>query len=219
MLKGIIFDMDGVLVDNTEYHARAFDVFLKRHGIEKKFTSEYLGRTNDYALNSLMPEKVKEKGLRPLSDEKEAIYRELARKGLKPMKGLNRIVENARQLGIRCAVGSSGCMANIEFVTDEICGIRESIDVICCEDDVTEGKPSPEVYLKCCERLGLAPSECIVFEDSEAGIEAGHRAGCKVVALTTSHPREKLEQTHADMIADDFDCVGIEELKKLAEKA
>lgn len=214
MLRGIIFDMDGVLVDNAEFHVRAFEMFQQRYGVGKPFTTDLFGRTNKAILEILMPETVAEKGWHTLSQEKEEVYRNEFREQLKPVEGLLDLLAACKAEGIKCAIGSSACKENVEFIID-LFGLEDYIDAWCCEDDVTLGKPDPEVYLKSIAKLGLTPADCVVFEDATAGITAGNRAGCKVVALTTSNPRELLEKTEADMIIDDFRDISIERLRKL----
>ena len=214
MLRGIIFDMDGVLVDNAEFHIRAFDIFQRRYGINKPFTVDLFGRTNKAILEKLMPETVADKGWHTLSQEKEEIYRNEFREQLKPVEGLLDLLAACKAEGIKCAIGSSACKENIEFIIG-LFGLSDYIDAWCCEDDVTFGKPDPEVYLKSIAKIGLSPEECVVFEDATAGITAGNRAGCKVVALTTSNPRERLENTEADLIIDDFRDISLEHLRKL----
>lgn len=206
--------MDGVLVDNAEFHVRAFEIFQQRYGVGKPFTVDLFGRTNKAILEILMPEVVAVKGWHALSQEKEEVYRTEFREQLKPVAGLLDLLAACKSAGIKCAVGSSACRENVEFILD-IFGIGGYIDAWCCEDDVTLGKPDPEVYLKSSAKIGLSPQECVVFEDATAGITAGSRAGCKVVALTTSNPRETLEKTEADMIIDDFRDISIERLREL----
>ena len=142
------------------------------------------------------------------------MYRNEFREQLKPVEGLLDLLASCKAEGIKCAIGSSACKENVEFIID-LFGLEDYIDAWCCEDDVTLGKPDPEVYLKSIAKLGLTPADCVVFEDATAGITAGNSAGCKVVALTTSNPRELLEKTEADMIIDDFRDISIERLRKL----
>ncbi len=215
MLKGLIFDMDGVLVDNAAMHIRAFEIFLKRYGVTRPLTPDMFGRTNKYIFNLLFPEMVAKHGLRAVSQEKEKIYRDEFRDELKPVPGLIELLEACRREGIKCAIGSSAIRENVEFII-ELFGIGKYIDVWCCEDDVRIGKPEPEVYLKCQALLGLAPEECIVFEDAEAGVTAGVRAGSKVVALTTSLDRATLERGEASLIIDDFRDITLDALRALA---
>ena len=103
---------------------------------------------------------------------------------------------------------------NVDFVLDK-CNIARHFSAIVAGDEVTNCKPHPEIYLTAAAKLGLKPSECVVFEDAEAGIEAAHRAGIKVIALATTFDREFLAQTDADFIVDDFRDVTIEMLREL----
>lgn len=219
MLKGLLFDMDGVLVDNLDVHKRAFRLFFSRYGVDKSIEelSRMFGKGNDDIMRELMPADVVERvGLRELGYEKEAIYREIYAPTIAPTRGLTEFLSESRRRGLKCAVGSSGCMANVDFVLDG-CGIRDSFEAVVAGDRVSRCKPDPEIYLTAAAALGLAPVECIVFEDAEAGIEAGKRAGMKVVALSTTFPADFLRDTAADLIVDDFTQVDIDMLAGLAE--
>lgn len=211
--------MDGVLVDNLDVHKRAFRLFFSRYGVDKSIEelSRMFGKGNDDIMRELMPADVVERvGLRELGYEKEAIYREIYAPTIAPTRGLTEFLSESRRQGLKCAVGSSGCMANVDFVLDG-CGIRDSFEAVVAGDRVSRCKPDPEIYLTAAAALGLAPAECIVFEDAEAGIEAGKRAGMKVVALSTTFPADFLRDTAADLIVDDFTQVDIDMLAGLAQ--
>lgn len=105
----------------------------------------------------------------------------------------------------RCAVGSSGCRENVDFVLSN-CGITDYFSCIVSGDRVTRCKPDPEIYLLAAEGLHLPSAECLVFEDARVGITAARRAGAgRIVALATTLPRHTLAtQTEADVVIDDF---------------
>ena len=220
MKKALLFDMDGTLVDNTEAHMRAFGIFCGRYGVEgwRERLKQGIGMGNDDIMRLVMPEEViRKRGFAALADEKEAIYREIYAPEIRPVEGLRELLERLRAAGVRCAVGSSGCKANVDFVLDG-CGIREYFDARISGDMVTRCKPDPEIYLKAAAALGCEPAECVVVEDAKAGIESARRAGAgRVVALTTTLPREELErETSADMIVDTFaDFAGEESFAEL----
>jgi len=218
MLKGVIFDMDGVLVDNTAVHIEAFDIFCRRYGIEnwQSKIANFYGMGNDDIMSALLPENIRsEKSLKEWGLEKEAVYREIYATRIKPLDGLCNMLAAIKSAEILCAVGSSACRENVEFVLDK-CNIGEYFDLKICGDDVTRCKPDPEIYLTVTDKLGLRPSECLVFEDSKAGIEAGKRAGMVVVALATSLSREVLErETNADRIIDDFNGITVAEMSRM----
>lgn len=219
MLKGVLFDMDGVLVNNLEVHREAFAEFFRRYGVERTFDelNRVFGKGNDDIMGELMPREVVERvGIRELGYEKEAIYREIYAPRITPQPGLKTFLAACEEQGLKCAVGSSGYMANVDFVLDR-CDIRRYFEATVAGDQVTRCKPDPEIYLTAAANLGLEPCECIVFEDAEAGIEAAQRAGIKVVALATTFSREFLEGTHPDMIIDDFRDVTIADIRALVE--
>lgn len=219
MLKGVLFDMDGVLVNNLEIHRQAFAEFFCRYGVERTFDelSRVFGKGNDDIMGELMPADVVERvGIRQLGYEKEAIYREIYAPIITPQPGLLAFLAECEREGLRSAVGSSGYKANVDFVLDK-CNIRRYFEATVAGDEVTRCKPDPEIYLTAAAKLGLAPCECIVFEDAEAGIEAAKRAGMKVVALATTFDREFLATTDADMIIGDFRDISVEQLRTLVE--
>lgn len=208
MKKAALFDMDGTLVDNTLAHMRAFEIFCARYGVTgwKEKLSQAFGMGNDDIMRLIMPaELIRERGLASLAEEKEAIYREIYAPEIRPVEGLVPLLESLRAAGVRCAVGSSGCRANVDFVLEK-CRIGEFFDARISGDRVTRCKPDPEIYLTAAAALGMAPADCVVFEDAKAGIESARRAGVgRVVALATTLPREMLErETDADVIGETF---------------
>lgn len=217
MKKAALFDMDGTLVDNTLAHMRAFEIFCARYGVTgwKEKLSQAFGMGNDDIMRLIMPaELIRERGLASLAEEKEAIYREIYAPEIRPVEGLVPLLESLRAAGVRCAVGSSGCRANVDFVLEK-CRIGEFFDARISGDRVTRCKPDPEIYLTAAAALGMAPAECVVFEDAKAGIESARRAGVGcVVALATTLPREVLErETDADVIGTTFaDLPGLDRL-------
>lgn len=217
MKKAALFDMDGTLVDNTLAHMRAFEIFCARYGVTgwKEKLSQAFGMGNDDIMRLIMPaELIRERGLASLAEEKETIYREIYAPEIRPVKGLVPLLESLRAAGVRCAVGSSGCRANVDFVLEK-CRIGEFFDARISGDRVTRCKPDPEIYLTAAAALGMAPAECVVFEDAKAGIESARRAGVgRVVALATTLPREVLErETDADVIGETFaDLPGLDRL-------
>ena len=201
--------MDGVLVDNMRIHARAYDIFYERHGVgnRQNVLKELSGLGNDEIMQRLFtPERLAELGgWRALSEEKEAIYRELYEPLIRPTAGLLDFLEALRREGIACAVGSSAEMRNIRFVFEK-CGIESYFQTVVSSEQVTRCKPDPEIYLTAAAALGVAPADCVIFEDAKAGLEAARRAGAgRIVALTTTLPRAVLErETPADMIVNNF---------------
>ena len=208
MIQGAIFDMDGVLVNNTPVHIRAFEIFCDRYGVrdwQSKLGNAY-GMGNDDIMRLILPEElIRTRGLAALADEKEAIYREIYAPDIRPVDGLVELLEKLHAAGIPCAVGSSGCKANVDFVLDK-CGLNPWFGVKISGDMVAHCKPDPEIYLTAAAALGVSPADCVIFEDARAGFEAARRAGAgRTVALTTTLPREVLEgESLADIVVDTF---------------
>ncbi len=203
MIKAVIFDMDGVLVDNGDMHIRAFEIWSERHS--QKFDREKLhslfGMGNNDIFRLMYDIPMTDQQIAEYAEEKEAIYREILEKEIKPVEGLIDFLEDLSSHNIMCAVGSSGMKKNVDMVLDR-CGIRKYFTVIVNGDMLTKTKPDPEVYLKCAEKLGVATSECIVCEDAFSGIKAARAAGMKVIALTTSYRRDLIKDY--DYLIDNF---------------
>jgi beta-phosphoglucomutase len=196
-MKGIIFDMDGVLIDSAEAHFHAWHSLGKEIGTPH--TREFFNSTFGMHNNQIMPRWLGA-SLDPgdgqrLAERKEVIFREVVSQHLTALPGAQEFVAAAREAGYLCAVGSSGPRRNVETALD-ILGIRHLFHHLATGDDVTEGKPHPEVFLMAAAGLGLKPSRAVVIEDAPQGVEAGLAAGCPVVALTTSRPGEDLRGAH-----------------------
>lgn len=203
MIKGVIFDMDGVLVDNSAIHVEAFVEWCKRRNID--FASEKLialfGLGNDDILKVVMNnDNLTKEEIDLYANEKEAIYREMFEATIEPMGGLIELLKQLKERGVKIAVGSSGMRKNVNFVLDR-CGIASYFDAIADGDMVVRAKPDPEVFLKAASLLGLEPAECLVFEDSFAGVKAARSAGMKVIVLTTTYAAERHDD-YDDLIAD-----------------
>lgn len=199
--------MDGVLVDNRDVHIEAFMIFCRRYSLHlsrQKLMSVF-GMGNDEIIPLLLPaDLVASKGVEVLANEKEQIYREIFADTIRPVKGLTQLLADLQRTGIKCAVGSSGQSANVNYVLEK-CGISDKFSAIANGDMVTRCKPDPEVFLLAASLLGLDPADCLVFEDSFAGIQAARSASMKVIALATTFSREELAQgSDNDMIIGNF---------------
>ena len=217
MIKGLIFDMDGTLIQNMPYHMKAFDVQAERHGykLTQPVSNRFYGRHNDEIfLNVVEPWVVEKYGLQFLSEEKEAIYRELYAGNVRLTDGLEALIADAKANGVKCYIGSAGPRVNLELIWQGA-ELDDKIDGYICGDDVVNFKPHPEIFLKCCERMGLQPEECIVFEDALSGIKAGVAAGCNVIALSTTAKPEDLAVEGLKYIVPNFEGMTIESLSKL----
>ncbi len=214
MKKAVIFDMDGVLVDNSSIHFEAFVIFCKRYGMTMTTDAlkPYFGMGNDEIIPGLFGRAIEPEELDRLASEKEAIYREIFAERIKPMTGLIDMLEALKSKGVKIAVGSSGNKENVDFVISK-CGIASYFDAIANGDMISNAKPDPEVFLLAAKLLDVAPEDCVVFEDSFAGIAAARSANMNVVALTTTYTRE--EHKDYDSIIDDFTQITADQVLNL----
>jgi HAD superfamily hydrolase (TIGR01509 family) len=188
-----IFDMDGVIVDNHQWHFEAWFEFGRRHGlnISQEEFSRYFGSTNHLVLKSLFGDTISEQEITTMGNEKEAIYRELYRPFIKPVDGLPLFLQNASDRGIPMALATSAPFENVKF-TLEATGLKRYFNVITDSSMVSRGKPDPQVYQVTAAKLGVQPSECIVFEDSVPGILSAKSAGMRVIGVATTHKSDEL---------------------------
>ena len=213
----VLFDMDGVLVDNTDFHINAWLQFAPRHGYpltKHRYLENINGRVSADAMAYAFGRPVPSDELVVLTEEKEGIYRELYGPHLRPTAGLVPFLDALRASNVRLAVGTSAPVSNVEFTLDGL-SIRAYFDAVVDSSMIRHGKPNPEIYLTAADRVGVDPARCVVFEDALAGIEAGVRAGMAVVALTTTHTRDELANTGAALIVADFTELSVDTVRAL----
>jgi beta-phosphoglucomutase len=186
-IQAFIFDMDGTLVDNADFHTQAWAELLNEIGIGIEPVDLHrlnAGKTNAETLRALLGDGLTETELKDLSRRKESLYREAYRPHLQAVPGLYSFLFQARSLGVSMAVASSADEQNIAMILDGL-GIRDYFTAVVGAEDVQNSKPHPEMFLTAARRLGVTPQDCLVFEDSPAGIESARRAGMRTVVLTT----------------------------------
>jgi beta-phosphoglucomutase len=183
-----LFDMDGVIIDSNPLHRDAWIAFNRRYGVEttEAMLAAMYGKRNDeivrhYFGGDLADEEVVARGA-----AKEALYREMLHGRLEQMlvPGLREFLEEYRV--VTMGIASNAEPANVELIV-EAAGIRPYFRAIVDGHQVLHPKPDPEVYLKVAGLLGVAPANCIVFEDSQTGVDAGIAAGMRVVGFRTTH--------------------------------
>lgn len=218
MNLAVIFDMDGVITDSNPYHKRAWEIFCKKYGVElteEDLQQHVYGQTNKHALKHIFSDDLPPEDHDRYAEEKEALYRELHEPEMELAPGLKDFLKMLKQHQVQTAVATSAPTENLNFTLDRL-GIRDYFDQLIDISGVKNGKPDPEIYLKAAKALGVEPERCIVMEDSAPGVEAGQRAGMKVIGLTTTHSREEL--SHTDLVIDDFRGLTMEKLQRLLEE-
>jgi beta-phosphoglucomutase len=204
---GVIFDMDGVLADTAPQHFQSWQAIEPHLGVRVSYDDFRIafGRPNHEGIPILLHREVTPEELKEIDRLKEAAFRDIARKSLKPLPGVVRLIKELSASGFRLAVGSSGPRENIEMVLDAL-GVASYFGAIVSGWDVTRGKPDPEVFLKAAARIRVDPPCCVVLEDVPVGIEAAHAAGMKCIAVTTTRPAEDLRS--ADRVVESIEEVS-----------
>lgn len=197
-MKGVIFDWDGVVIDSSAEHERAWEILAEE--ISQPLPDGHFkcgfGKKNEVIIPEILGWTKNPAGIEKLAARKEAIYRDLVcQRGVQILPGARELLVALRNGGIPRAIGSSTPRQNLEAIFAAT-GLREFFDAVVCGDDVSHGKPAPDVFLLAAQKLGLAPADCLVIEDAHAGIEAAHRAGIPVLAVATTNPLADL--AHAD---------------------
>lgn len=213
---GVIFDMDGVLVASNPFHKEAIKQFCSKH--QKETTEEFLkervyGRTNKEWIPEVFGE-ISEEDAEELAEEKEGMFRELFDPEISVIAGLFDFLETLHQFGIKCVVATSAPKENADYILSEL-GIEKYFATVLDSSDVDRGKPEPEIYVKAAASIGFPPDRCIVFEDSLAGVEAGIRAGAKVIGVTSTHSAGEL--SNCDKVIADFNEISVEGLLKILQ--
>lgn len=226
MLKAIIFDCDGVIVDSEPHHLKAFQIILEAEGIvltEEVYYEKYLALDDKGLFEALLlahHRPVDNKILKRLILKKMPIYKKLAEEKLFIYPGVVSFVKKA--LGhYHLAIASGAFRGEIKFALDTG-GIRSAFPVIVSAQDVRQGKPHPESYLTALAKLNkllrteppIFASECVVIEDSLHGLQSARTAGMKCLAVCSSYPRDILEK-QADRVVDNLTEIEPQDLEAL----
>jgi beta-phosphoglucomutase len=213
-----IFDMDGTLIDNTPYHYKSWVALLKKYGKGELSRQTYYTEISGVPIMNTLKRIFagsNESELKGLLKEKEEFYRKEYAPYLVPINGLKNFLTGLKNDGIKMAMATSATVEDIDFILNRI-PIRDDFDEIVNSSMVSRPKPDPQIFLKAAQLLNMAPSNCIVFEDSLAGIKAANDAGMKVVAITTGHKAEDLHPV--DLVIDDYSELTAQRLATLFKK-
>lgn len=211
----LLFDMDGVIIDSNPAHKITIQQFCKTYNknlTDDEMRQHIYGRTNKEWIRHLFGEDLPDDQLKKYADEKEFLFRDYYKKDIKPVTGLIDFLKLLHANKIPLAIGTSAPAANVQFVFENM-DIQKYFSAVLDESHVSIGKPNPEIYLKAAKELGKDPKECIVVEDSLSGVEAGKRAGCKVIGVTTTHTPAELHR--ADKTIADFSSLTLADLDNL----
>jgi len=190
---GVIFDMDGVLINSYRPHFESWHRLAAEHGLElteQQFAATF-GQTSRQIIRKLWPGEVDEEQLARWDARKEALYRNGILDEFPEMDGANELLEALHAAGFSLGVGSSGPPENVKVVLNRLKAAHVFIATV-NGTEVTHGKPDPEVFLLAAGKLGIEPNRCAVIEDAPAGVQAARSAGMVPIALTGTVGRPRL---------------------------
>ncbi len=206
--KAFIFDLNGTIINDMAFHEEVWHRMLHENlGVNISMEET---KKNMYGKNEEVLERILGKGvlsaqqMHDFSIAKETAYQEVFLPHLELITGLGDLFEKAYQKNIPMGIGTAAIPFNVDYVLDNLL-IRKYFGSIITASDVQTSKPDPEVFLKCAAELGVAPQNCIVFEDAPKGVEAARNGGMKAVAITTYHTEaDFLNFKNVLMVLDDY---------------
>ncbi|MFM8271765.1 MAG: HAD family hydrolase [Gemmata sp.] len=218
-IPAIIWDVDGTLVDTAAHHFAAWQRFAQE--IEKPFTradfAATFGMRNPEILRRLFEPDADDDRCAAWGEQKESHYRASVRaEGTALLPGVARLLAEFARRGWPQAVGSSAPAGNLDLLLS-VTNTRHYFGAVITGDDVTRGKPDPEVFLTAAAKLGAGPARCVVFEDAAAGVEAARAGGMRCVAVTFvgHHPSDRLRSAGADLVVASLEQVTAEQVAAL----
>lgn len=199
---GVIFDLDGVLVDTGWAHRQAWYDLAGTEGLEMSddFFRDTFGMQNAAILPMLRPG-ISQDEVERLSDCKEQRYRDLVEQRLEFAEGAEALVNDLKRHGFRLAIGSSAPPENLDLFWSRL-ALADFFDARVTKEEITESKPSPQTFLAAARKLGIEPARCVVVEDAVQGVQAARAGGMPIVAVTTTRSRQDLAQ--ADRVVDNL---------------
>lgn len=206
--RAVLWDMDGTLLDSTEYHWLSWRDALAAENYELSY-DEFIasfGQRNDAILRGYLGQDLPDSEVERIGWAKETQYRELVRtRGIELLPGAFQWLQRLQQAGWRQAIASSAPRLNVETII-EVLELDHLFDALVTAEDVQRGKPEPEVFLTAAAKVAVPPPRCIVVEDAPAGIEAAHRAGMRAIGVRSSHAHLDAEHVvqRLDELPDDL---------------
>jgi beta-phosphoglucomutase family hydrolase len=215
---GVIFDWDGVIVDSSAAHAAAWERLAAAEALPlppRHFEASF-GRKNEFAVEHILGWGRDPAEIVRLSRRKEELYRTIVReRGITLLPGVREFLGRLQAADVPCAIGSSTERKNLDTVL-AIIGLESRFQAVVSADDVTLGKPNPQVFLLAARTLRMPPARCVVFEDALVGIEAARAGGMKVVGVATTHPAQTLAA--ADRVVRRLDELSVADLVRLLQR-
>jgi len=191
---GAIFDWDGVIIDSSRHHEESWERLAREENrtLPAGHFKLGFGRKNEMIIPEILGWTHDSAEIHRISLRKEELYREVVKDwGIEPLPGVTTWLTRLQEAGVPCVIGSSTHRANIDLSLG-LLGLAGFFQDLVTAEDVTRGKPDPQVFLTGAKRINRAPERCVVFEDAFVGIEAARAGGMRVVGIATTHPKEAL---------------------------
>lgn len=207
--NAVIWDMDGVIADTAPFHFRAWRALATENGVpftEDDFRRGF-GRRNPEILEGLLGRELSSEEIRALSQRKEDLFRQLIAGKIAAFPGALELMRALCAGRVNQALATSTPIENVDLILGTL-GIADCFGAVVADKDVARGKPDPQAFLLAAERLGVSPERCVVIEDAVDGVKAAKSAGMKCIAVTNTHPRERLAQ--ADLVVDSLVEVSVQ---------
>jgi beta-phosphoglucomutase family hydrolase len=212
MIKAVIFDMDGVIVESEHIHIEAERQTMLKHGV--RISAEELhiftGTTAQFMFTELIKKYTLDTTFEKMFNEKEEILFKLLEKETRPTTGVIELLKKLKQKDIKLAIASSSHRRLIDYFLRKL-GINYLFDFVVSAEDIVHSKPNPEIFLKSAQGLKMKPAECLVVEDAKLGVEAAKKAGMKVIGYRNPNSGSQ-DLSKADLIANDFSELTVEEM-------
>jgi beta-phosphoglucomutase len=215
MLKGIIFDLDGVIVDSHPAHKKAWRALLRslgRNVSEQQLEFVVEGHKREQILRHFLGE-LGEEEVRQYGALKDKYFADVAHE-VSAVSGVLDFVDEAEAAGLALGVGTSAGRRRAEEMLERL-GLRSRLHAIVTGDEVRAGKPDPAIFQVAAEQLGIASRNVLVCEDAVAGVQAAKRAGMKCLAIAADGRRMLLETAGADWVVQDFTHTTLEQITAL----
>ncbi|RNL52425.1 HAD family hydrolase [Pedobacter jejuensis] len=193
--KALIFDLNGTMVDDMEFHNKAWQSMLNKLGASLSYEEvkkQMYGKNDELLVRVFGEGYFTQKRMDEISIEKEEIYQADFLPHLKLINGLDKILQVASEAKIPMAIGSAAIPFNINYVLNGL-NIGKYFSAVVSANDVKISKPNPETFIKCAEKMGINPKDCLVFEDAPKGAEAAKNADMPCIVLNTTHADEDFD--------------------------
>ena len=205
MKKGIIFDMDGTIVDSLPYHYKAWKIFFNENKVENfsEKLKDYKGGGTLDLMTAVYGDKYSRKELKIMTDDKEIIFREIYKNNVVPIAGFMEMFELIKSKKILVGIASNAIRKNVKMILSEL-KIYEEFDSIICGDEVRKGKPDPEMFNETVDRFNLKKEKCLIFEDSVEGVTAAANSKVGVIGITSSTSKKVLSNKGCKITIDNY---------------